>query len=99
MSRQVDTSKPLSKSDREYLLARGYEDQVAAIDAREAANDADSVPAELVVDEDDELEPYEEMNLAALQDECRKRELPVGGTKAQLVQRLEEDDARREGQA
>ena len=96
MSRQVDTSKPLSDKDRSYLLSRGYEDQVAAIDAREEQNQNDEleVPSELVVDDD--LEPYEEMSLVDLQEECRRRELPVSGTKPQLIKRLEENDALRE---
>src|SRR5688572_28096011 len=98
MSREIDPSKPLSESDRQYLLARGCEEQVASIDARQAEEDSDDleVPTELVVDDE---EPYEDMTLAALQDECRSRQRPVGGTKQQLVSRLEEDDARRVAQA
>lgn len=92
MSRYVDTSKPLSKSDREYLLARGYEDQVAAIDARTDAEASDELEVEPDLEVDDDLQPYEEMTLAQLQDECRARELPVGGTKPQLIKRLEDDD-------
>lgn len=93
MSRYVDPTKPLSDKDREYLLARGYEDQVAAMDARADESDSDNLEVPVELEVDDDLEPYEEMSLAALQDECRRRELPVGGTKAQLVARLEENDA------
>jgi hypothetical protein len=95
MSRYVDPHKPLSDSDRAYLLARGYDDQVARMDA-DADRDESAeveVPTELVVDDD--LEPYEDMSLADLQEECRNRELPVTGTKAQLVKRLEDNDALR----
>jgi hypothetical protein len=99
MSRYVDPNKPLSDSDRAYLLARGYDEQVATMDARaESAERGElEVETELVVDDD--LVPYEEMLLPALQEECRQRELPVGGTKPQLIKRLEENDALREQQS
>ena len=35
---------------------------------------------------------YEDLNKEELQDELRERELPVSGTKDELIARLEEDD-------
>ena len=58
MSRYVDPNAPLSDSDRAYLLARGYDDQVAAMDERQANPDQVEVPSELIVEEGDE-EPHE----------------------------------------
>jgi hypothetical protein len=93
MSRAIDMTKPLSDDDRAYLLARGYDEQVASHDARFENSDHLQVPVELEVDDEDELPPYEEMSLADLQKECRARELPVGGNKAEVIKRLEEHDA------
>lgn len=47
---------------------------------------------ETVTDED-EVPPYIQWNKDELKEECRKRELPVSGTIADLVERLEEYDA------
>ena len=39
---------------------------------------------------------YEDQTVAELQDELRDRDLPVSGTKAELIDRLEEDDSNTE---
>jgi hypothetical protein len=95
----VDPNKPLSDEDRAYLYARGYDDQVARMDAEADRQESGevTVPTELVVDDD--LPAYEDMSLADLQDECRARELPISGTKPQLIKRLEENDRLREQQS
>lgn len=41
MSRSIDLSQPLSDEDRQYLLDRGHEQRVAALDAKFAGEDAD----------------------------------------------------------
>lgn len=38
-------------------------------------------------------EGYESQTVEELKEECRSRDLPVSGTKAELVERLEADDA------
>lgn len=43
--------------------------------------------------DDDELPPYVEWTVEDLKEECRTRELAVSGNKADLVARLEQDDA------
>lgn len=40
----------------------------------------------------DEAEDYDEMSLAELREECKKRDLKANGSKAVLIERLEEDD-------
>ncbi len=84
MSREIDRTKPLSKKDREYLLARGREQEVAQLDA-----DFGNEP-----EDDEDEESYEKMTVDELKAELADREppLPVSGTKAELIKRLEEDD-------
>ena len=43
-------------------------------------------------DEDDEIPPYEDWTAEELRDECRTRNLIVGGTKPELIKRLEAND-------
>lgn len=96
MSRYVDPTKPLSDEDRAYLLSRGYEEQVANQDRRFADGEDGEIEVPTELEVDDDLPEYNEMSLGDLQDECRKRELPITGNKAQLVKRLEDDDAANE---
>lgn len=96
MSRYVDPSKPLSDSDREYLLARGYDDQVASMDQR-FAGDGDhlQVPSEIVVD-DEEGDDYDDDSAWTYQDlqqEARNRGLTATGKREEIVARLRENDA------
>ena len=46
-----------------------------------------------IADDDDETPDYSSMNVSELKQELRARGLRVGGTKAELLQRLMEDDA------
>ena len=46
-----------------------------------------------IADDDDETPDYSSMSVSELKQELRARGLRVGGTKAELLQRLMEDDA------
>lgn len=70
----------------------------AYVDAVQAARGGDAdgaiAPAQRHAREAtvDETAAYEDMTVAELQQEARDRGLPVSGTKAELQQRLEDDD-------
>lgn len=94
MSRKIDTSGPLNKADRDYMLSRGREMELARID---------STPVDEVdeVDEADEVVPYEDMTVDMLKAEIESRNAengpdeqiaPKGKNKADLIAALEEDD-------
>ncbi len=96
MSRFVDPNKPLSDSDRAYLLARGYDDQVAAMDERQRSKEAGEieVPSELVIDEDeDDYDDETAWAYTDLQQEARNRQLNAGGKREEIVARLRQHDA------
>lgn len=107
MSRQIDISNPenLSDEDRKYLEDRGRGNIVAHLDymARvQAASDSlerkrletgkfpEPTP-QVVAEEVDE--PYEKWTVEDLREELKNRQLPQGGNKSELVERLEMDDA------
>lgn len=84
MSRNVPMDKPLSDSDRDYLLSRGMEARVAQLDERFGAPEPD----------DDGFDTnYEEWTVAELEDELRRRKLSTSGKKPDLVNRLQASDA------
>ena len=58
--------------------------------------DSDVYEDDLTEDEDSEDEGYEAMTVEELKDELEERGLPKSGNKAELVARLEEDDASEE---
>jgi len=119
MARDIDLTKPLSERDREYLLARGREQQVFNNDAQftndpeararalyipgtaidKAEGVLDTPPADAAPDGETE-DNYETWTHDKLQEEIRSRnatyeeefQMPVSGTKAELVARLREDD-------
>lgn len=97
MSRYVDPSKPLSDSDRAYLLSRGYDETVSNWDTRlgRMNDDIVEVPAELVIDEDDEDDYDDESKWTYqdLQQEARDRQLSAGGKREEIVARLRAHDA------
>lgn len=92
MSKQIDTTKPLSDEDRAYMLSRGREAELARLDAQ----------FETVVDsyEDDDTEteevaePYEKWKVEELREEATLRNLDVKptATKRELVKALEDND-------
>ena len=65
-----------------------------------SGNDADDEDSDLIAPDtalaaalDAGLKPYAEWTNAELSDECRNRDLPVSGTKDELIERLEASDA------
>lgn len=94
MSRFVDPHAPLSDEDRAYLLARGYDDQVAAMDERQADPDRLQVePEEIVVeDEGDDYDDESVWTYSDLQQEARNRGLAANGKREEVVARLRKHD-------
>ena len=97
MSREVPRDKPLSDEDREYLYARGYDDLVTQIDQNHPGGDTPTQvtnnPDEPFVDDDTEADDdYENWTVAELDEELKRRQLPVSGNKDQKVSRLRTDD-------
>lgn len=86
MSRQVDLTKPLSDDDRAYLLSRGQNAMVTRMDEQFAEPEPASAP------EQEQSDGLENMTVDELKDLLRTRNLPVGGTKDELVSRLREAD-------
>lgn len=107
MSRQIDPDKPLSAEDRDYLQRRGEYVAIARNDARFAAESAaeasdeeeggENPPDGSSAGTDDDSpefgteEWFAKATIPVLKEELKKRELPVSGTKDELVSRL--DDA------
>lgn len=85
MSRQIDTTQPLSQADRDYMMTRGREAEVARIDAQFGVDSYD----EEIVDE-----PYDKWKVEELRDEATARSLTVkpDAKKADLIKALEEND-------
>lgn len=95
MGKTIDLTQPLSSEDRAWLVERGKIGDLRVADEIAAAA-AESEAASEAQDDDDEVvdsEEYGEWTKAQLQYELTERNLPTSGTKAELVTRLEEDDA------
>lgn len=106
MSRQIDMTKPLSDEDREYLETRARQDLIAqndeqfGVESDEEGSPGNSLQAEKanlqitgeVVIEDD----YSSMTNDELRDELEDRGLATSGAKADLQDRLREDDAKQD---
>jgi SAP domain len=93
MSRQIDITQPLSDEDRQYLVDRHH---VVALERNAAFVAGASVAGdEREEEKEDEDGPdLEDMTVQQLQEVLRKRDLPVSGTKDELLARLleAEDD-------
>ena len=70
----------------EELVEEIVEEEVTVFNPEEAAIDGNPFPEEEPVD-------YDSMTVAMLRDLLNERGLPVSGVKAELIARLEEDDA------
>lgn len=102
MSRKIDLSDPskLSDADKLYLqnrnrLPAGVEP--VQVDAASAGIGAMTKPEPLPVNQPSPVTvetDYSEWNVDRLKSELGSRDLPVSGKKEELVQRLEEDDAK-----
>ena len=80
----------------EELVEEIVEEEVTVFNPEEAVADGNPFPEEEPVEEEPvEEEPvdYDSMTVAMLRDLLNERGLPVSGVKAELVARLEEDDA------
>lgn len=112
MSREINMDDPSSWSDedRKYLQDRGKlpvdvpHVRTSAPEPTLAPNTGDvdtwvETP-DVVFDDEEELPEdasYSDMTVSQLKAECRRRELPVSGTKDELAERLTQDDADRQG--
>lgn len=108
MSRNIDLTKPLSDEDRAYLLSRDRHIDIARADKAAEAMEGDGPDSDAGSGEsagsgnDSPPEKYSDEWFAAvkvpeLKEELRSAELPVSGTREELVERLmdylEEDEA------
>lgn len=101
MALKLDLTKPdkLTKTELEYLSQREYlireAEYQGASNIRQLIADRNSKADEAdEPDEDDEEElDYEDLKVDDLKVELLERGLSASGTKAELVARLEEDDA------
>lgn len=59
----------------------------------EDSTEGDEDESEDGEDDEDEVAPYDEWDYQELKDEAKRRELSAGGSKEQLVKRLQDDDA------
>jgi hypothetical protein len=102
MSRNIDWTKPLSDEDRAW--AEQFPLNRALIDANDADHrqgGAEALGGETLdsgeeAEEDEEVGEevdYSEYTVAQLKAELESRNQPTSGTKAELVSRLEADDA------
>lgn len=138
MARAIDTSKPLSEDDRQYLISRcmwgklAEADKVAAEQAAATAVEGNTTeqvnlppthvlgpqattPTAQAPAGGDEEAPYTEWTYSELQEELKvrrqeaidggmnedeaKKLYSAGGSQADLIARLEEDDARNSSQS
>lgn len=104
MVRKVETDSPLSYEEFKYLRDRSRLPQSYRLDPNDSrfseedrryTGQAESEARAAQVVEDDETswedaagEDIEEMNVAELRDALEQRDLPTGGNKAELVERL-----------
>lgn len=91
MSRQIDYTRKLSDEDREYLLTRGQDNLVARMDSLFADDGSD--PQEPTPDPDPDpaaggIKALEDMTIEELKELLRENDLPVGGNKDELIERL-----------
>lgn len=101
MSKQIDLTVPLSDEDREWLLARGRDADVALADrlasgeplVAEDAGAASAPEDSSAPGEDAPTDQYDEWSKDALQSELEDRGLPSRGTKAELIEVLRNSDA------
>ena len=91
MGREIDLTKPLSAEDREWLEQRGKYGDLRIADEYNPPAAADSEPDE--GETSDSGSDYDGWSKAQLQYELSTRDLTTTGTKAELVERLLEDDA------
>lgn len=79
-----DTGDDQSENDSE-----DDEDGDASGDDDTAEDDSEEEDGE---GDEDEVAPYDEWDYQELKDEAKRRELSAGGSKEQLIKRLQEDD-------
>ena len=88
MARQIDFSKKLTADEEQYVADRPWLRQ-----------DAELQGFDLAASADDEFEVeggYAEWTVDQLKEELGNRELSKGGSKPELISRLEEDDTANE---
>jgi len=102
MSREIDLYEPLSKTDKQYLIDRGMENQVnenelrfsrsdhvtgLAVDDNDGA-DADSAADDSDVDAMSDEEWVDSLTVEELRTELKEREQSTVGNKPELQERL-----------
>lgn len=98
MSREIDLYEPLSKTDKQYLIDRGLENQVHENELRfsrsdhvtgiAADSDADSAADDGDVDAMSDEEWVDSLTADELRDELKERKLSTTGLKPELQERL-----------
>jgi len=83
--------QPVAEEIVEELVEEIVEEEVTVFNPEEAAIDEEEPVEEEPVEE--EPVDYDSMTVAMLRDLLNERGLPVSGVKAELIARLEEDDA------
>ena len=84
MSKQLDLTKPLSQEEIDDLLTRFPVEKVEYWAALASGSEFGEEPPEDI--------EYGDLTVPELQDRLRARDLPTGGNKQELVDRLEEAD-------